>query len=181
MDSLKFNPNSTKKVPINRNNLFYSQESFDFDMGIGKNYIEQDMNQSVVLFEVDLEKTNLNSVYKESDKKNLVFKIPRQISCVYEIAEGELRSYDKNKNMGTYVKTGNLKMGVYQATLDEVGCEIKNGDYIGVQITNEHMEYFVVVNDGRNNYSNSMTNFGYKPFYRHIEAVSTTIEKDAFE
>ena len=44
-----------KRVPINRNNLFYSEESFQFDVELGKNYYEQDMNQTVILYEVDLE------------------------------------------------------------------------------------------------------------------------------
>ena len=30
------------------------------------------------------------------------------------------------------MNTGKLKLGVYQATLDELGVDIKKGDYIGV-------------------------------------------------
>ena len=46
MANLKFNTKNIKRVPINRNNIFYSEESFAFEGAIGKNYIEQDMNTS---------------------------------------------------------------------------------------------------------------------------------------
>jgi hypothetical protein len=53
--------------------------------------------------------------------------------------------------------------------LDELGVDIKKGDYIGVQISQTHMEYFTVSNDGRNNYDNAHTLFGVGPLYRTIE------------
>ena len=40
MANLKFNTKNIKRVPINRNNIFYSEESFAFEGAIGKNYIE---------------------------------------------------------------------------------------------------------------------------------------------
>ena len=70
------------------------------------------------------------------------------------------------------MKTGKLTIGVYQETLDELGADIKVGDYIGVQVTQTHMEYFVVNNDGRNNYDNAHTLWGTKPLYRTVECSS---------
>ena len=70
---MEFNTNNIRKTPINRNNLFFSDESFIFEEELASNYITQDMNQTVVLFEVDLEKTNLNQLYYESKKDGIVF------------------------------------------------------------------------------------------------------------
>ena len=61
---------------------------------------------------------------------------------------------------------------------DENEVEIKIGDYIGVQVTPEHMEYYTVVNDGRNNFSNEMSTFGYLPSYRRIECAY--VDQDEF-
>jgi hypothetical protein len=166
---MEFNNNTPRRVPINRNNIFYSDEDFAFDREIGKNYIEQDMNQTVVLYQVDVTKTNADALYGESDAKQISYKTPIEIHCVYEIGEPELKSYDKTKNLGTYMKTGKLTLGVYQETLDELGVDIKKGDYIGVQISQTHMEYFTVSNDGRNNYDNGHTLFGVAPLYRTVE------------
>lgn len=177
MPNLTFNTNNIKKVPINRNNLFYSEESFAFETEIGKNYLEQDVNQTIILYEVDLTKTNLDSTYKESKNNQIIFKTPVELHVLYNIEKGELRSYDKSKNLGTYVKGGKLSFGVFQATLDELGADIKNGDYILIPITENHFEHFIVTNDGRNNYDNAHTTYGYKPAYRSIECSQTTLEE----
>lgn len=168
MADLQFNTKNIKRVPVNRNNLFYSDESFDFDVEIGKNYIEQDMNQTAVLYQVDVAANNINSTYGETSSNNIQFKTPVEFHCVYKIEEPELKSYDKTKNIGTYMKTGKLTIGVYEATLIELGIDIKKGDYIGIQINPGHMEFFSVTNEGKNNYSNAKTMFGRIPFFREI-------------
>lgn len=172
MTNLQFNTTNIRRNPINRNNLFYSEESYNFEMEIGKNYLEQDVNQTVILYEVDLQKTNLDSLYGESKKDEIVFKTPVELHVIYTIEQPELKAYDKSKNLGSYVKTGKLTFGVYQSTLDELNCDIKIGDYVGIQISEEHMEIWTVVDDGRNNYDNSHTTFGYKSAYRTIKCAA---------
>lgn len=177
MANIEFNTNKIRKNPIKRNNLFYSEESFNLDMEIGKNYLETDVNQTIILYAVDLSKTNTNVVYGETKKDSIIFFPPIELNVIYEIENGELRSYDKSKNVGSYIKSGKLTFGIYQSTLDERNVEIKVGDYIGVQVTPEHMEYYTVVNDGRNNFSNEMSVFGYRPSYRKIECASIDINE----
>ena len=169
MASLKFNTNNIRRVPINRNSLFYDAETFALEREIGKDYIEQDMGQTVVLYQVDASQTQTDAVYGESSSDEVAFKTPVEIPCTYKIEQPELKSYDKSKQLGTYMKTGKLTIGVYQETLVELGVEIKKGDYIGVQISPEHMEFFVVNNDGKNNYDNAHTLWGTVPLYRTIQ------------
>ena len=169
MAQVTFNENKTKRVPINRNSLFYDAQSFNYEIEMGKQYVEMDMGQTVVLYQVDASNTQSDAVYGETKPSDVKYKVPTEIPCVYEIEEPELKSYDKDKNLGTYMKTGKLKMSVYQETLTELNVDIKKGDYIGVQISPEHMEFFVVNNDGRNNYDNAHTLFGTVPLYRTIQ------------
>ena len=171
MVNLEFNINKTPKVPISRNNLFYDETSFQYEMMIGKNYLEQDVNQTVVLYQVDIEKSNLDDIYEESKKDSIVFKPPVELHCLYTIEEGTLKGYEKSKNLGTYVQQGKMHFSLYQATLDELDAEIKIGDYIGIQVTPEKMMYWVVVNDGRNNFDNKKSVFGYKNPWRKIECA----------
>ena len=170
MANLQFNTNNIKRVPINRNNLFYSEESFEFERELGKNYIEQDMNQTAVLYSVDTAANNINSTYGETTGSNIKFKTPVEFHCVYKVEQPELKAYDKTKNIGTYMKTGKLTIGVYEETLKELGIDIKKGDYIGIQITPEHMEFWSVTNDGKNNYDNAHTLFGVRPLFRTVNA-----------
>lgn len=177
----EYNIKETNNIPINRNNMFYSEESYNFELEIGKNYLEQDVNQTVILYEVDLEKSNFDSTYKETRPDGLVFKTPVELHVIFEIEEPELRSYDKSKNLGTFVKQGKLRFGVFQATLDELEREIKIGDYIGVLTSNSHIEMFVVTNDGRLNQANTMTTYGYKSAWRKIEASPAETDEDEMD
>ena len=172
MTNLQFNTNNIRRTPINRNNLFYDENSFQYEMTIAKNYIEQDLNQTLVLFEVDLNKTNLNNEYKEASTNGVVFKTPVEFHCLYNVQQGEMATYDKSKNLGVHIKPGKLNFNVMEATLQELGCDIKIGDYIGVQVTPLHMEYYVITNDGRNNYDNKHMVYGYKPSMRSCTAAA---------
>lgn len=150
--------------------MFFSKSDFDLEIEIARGYMEEDMNQTVILFEVDLSKTNVNDIYHEASKKNIRFKTPVELTVRYEITNAEMRSYDKSSNKGVYSKPGNLDFTVLNSTLEEVGRDIKRGDYIGVQITPEEILYFTVYDDGKvASYSNTNTLYGVKPFYRNIK------------
>ena len=159
-----------RRNPIKRNQMFFSKEDFNLEMEIAREYMEHDMNQTVVLFEVDLSKTNTDDIYHEANKKNIRFKSPVELTVRYEISDSEMRSYDRNSNKGLYAKPGILTFTVLNETLEEVGRDIKRGDYIGVQITPEEIIYFTVFDDGKvASYANSNTLYGIKPFYRNVK------------
>lgn len=163
--------NIKRKNPISRNNMFFSKESYDFEVNLAREYMEMDMNQTLILYQVDLEKTKVNDVYKESGKGEIVFKTPVEFTCMYEISDAESKSYDKSKSKSVYVKPGNLKFRVLDAELEELGVDIRRGDYIGVQIDETTMIYFVVNNDGKvARFANNKTVYGFKPWYRECEA-----------
>ena len=178
MADIQFNTNKVRRVPINRNNLFYSDEAYEYDLYMGKAYVEQDMNQTVILYQVDASNTNMDAVYGETSKGGISYKIPVEVPCRYKINEPELKSYDKTKNLGTYMRVGKLEMWVYQETLNELGCEIKKGDYIGIQIDETRMAYWSVVYDGLANYDNHHTMYGTRPFYRTI--IASPVDQSEF-
>lgn len=159
-----------RKNPINRNKMFFSKSDFDLEIELVRDYMEMDMNQSIILFEVDLSKTNTNDIYHEATKKNIRFKTPIELTVRYEINQSELRSYEKTNNKGVYSKPGILEFTILNTTLEEVNRDIKRGDYIGVQITPDEMIYFTVFDDGKvASYANSNTLYGVKPFYRQVK------------
>lgn len=163
-----FKINQQRRVPITRNSLFYDTEQLTFDLELGREYVETDMGQRIVLYRVDYAKTNKDQLYGEADKDEIIYLPPVEVPCVFEIKPAELRAYEKQKNLGVYQKAGNLEFGVYQYTLDEIGVDINIGDYVGVQATENRMVYYCVENDGRNNYDNGKTMFGTVPIYRTI-------------
>ena len=84
-------------TPINRNNLFYSDEDFDFETDLVMGYMEEDTNQTVIVYEVDRDKTDLSSIYRETNG-NIRYKPPKEIPCLFEIADSELKAYDSSNS-----------------------------------------------------------------------------------
>ena len=72
------------------------------------------------------------------------------------------------------MKVGKLNFAIYLKELEENNCDIKRGDYIGLQVTPEHMEYFIVADDGRVNYDNAHTLWGTVPYYRSIACTAVS-------
>lgn len=167
------------KVPIKRNNKFFGKEDFDLELNFSMEYMEQDMNQTIILYEVDLEKTKVNSVYKEATKESIRFKTPVEVPCIYEIQDAEMKPYDTKLVKGVYSKPGKLTFSVLIKTLEELKCDIKRGDYIRIDLTEELCYYWTVTNDGKvQSFANKNTMYGTKPYFRTIEC--SPIDKNEF-
>ncbi|MCD8209095.1 MAG: hypothetical protein LUD72_14245 [Bacteroidales bacterium] len=157
---------------VTRNALFYSEDDFNYECTIMENYIEEDVGQKVVLYSVDRKRTNINDIYKESD--DIRFKAPRELPCLYEIEKSNVRSFDSSSSNGVYAISGKLSIKILSLTLEKRKCDIRRGDYIGVQLDTDRMYYFVVTDDGRVNTANTQHIGAYKPAWREIEAAPAT-------
>lgn len=175
--AIEYNNNSTKmKLPIKRNTKFFSGEDFDLELEFAKEYLEQDANQTVILYRVDLDKTKVNDIYHEASKDAIRFFPPIELPVIYEIGDAELKAYNNKIQKGMYAKTGKLTFSVLLSTLEENNCDISRGDYIGVQIDPTHREYFTVTDDGRvGATSNKFTMYGTKPYARTIQCASVDL------
>lgn len=175
--AIEFNTvKNNRKVPIKRNNKFFGGEDFDLELDFAKEYIEQDANQTIILYRVDLEKTQVNDIYKEAKKDSVRFLSPIELPVVYEIGESEMKAYGTKMQKGIYAQTGKLTFTVLLSTLEEYGCDISRGDYIGVQINTNHREYFTVTDDGRvATTSNRYSLYGTMPYARKIECASVDL------
>ena len=165
---------NSRKTKITKNSMFYSESDFNYDLEMGMYYLEHDVNQKVLVFQVDRTRTNTESesLYDNSIiQQSIAYKEPVEINVIYSIDKSQNKSYDKSQNVGRYLQVGNLVFFVYEKTLKDNKIDISFGDYIGVQVTSDQIEYFTVTNDGRVNYDNEHSMFGYKPLYRTIECV----------
>lgn len=165
-------PNNTY-TPINRNNMFYSKEDFDLEMDLVEGYLEEDTNQTVVVYQVDKISTQVNDIYKEANKE-IHFLPPVEVPCLYEIQDQSLKSYDSKTQNGVYALNGNLKVYINLLSFQKYDFDIKRGDYIGVMIEENRMYYWVVTNDGKLNTANQLVLGAYKTGFRVIEAAPAT-------
>lgn len=167
--------NKNNKTPITRNNLFYSEDDFQLEMDIVEGYLEEDLHQTIVIYRVDRNSTQIDTIYDETHNKTSYLP-PIEIPCMYEIQEGKLDSYDKRNNRGVYTIHGNLKVLINLHTFEKYDFDIKRGDYIGIVCEEDRMYYWVVTNDGKINISNQMIVGSYKTGYRIIEAAPVVDE-----
>ena len=161
-----------RKNPIKRNHMFFGRDEYNLEMEFAQEYLEHDANQTVIIYQVDLTNTKVNDIYKEADKDAIRYLPPVEVPCVYEIQEAEVQSYEKNKMKGMFAKPGKLIFSVLMKNLEEMNVDPKRGDYVGIQITPEKMQFFTITNDGRVGMTaNKNTIYGVAPYYRTFEAA----------
>jgi hypothetical protein len=164
---------NNNKVPINRLSKFFSEEDFFFlDQELGMEWLHGDMNFTLVLYRIDRQRTDSDDVYGETSSDSIQFLPPVEFKGYVQIEAPTNVDYGSSRLSQT--EPGNLKVGVYQKQLEELGIDINYGDYIGYYETETRVRYYSVVDDGRVLSDNKHTYGGYKPFYRSINAAPVT-------
>lgn len=163
-------------VPITRLGKFFGADDYSLDIKMGTEWLNGDMNFTLVLYRVDRYKTKTDDVYGETVSDGIKFHPPVEFNAFLQIVAPE------NKFMGNsrieQFEPGNARISVYQSHLDELGIDISYGDYIGYYETETRVRYYVVANDGRVVSDNKHTYAGYKPFYRTI--IASPVSADEF-
>jgi hypothetical protein len=160
---------SEKLVPITRLGKFFGAEDYALDIGMGQEWLQGDMNFTVILYRVDRYKTKTDDVYGEAPEDGIQFLPPVEVKGLVQIVG------PTNMRLGgsrvEQEEPGNMKFSVYQKYLDDLGVDIAFGDYLGYYETESKVRYYSVQDDGRVVSDNKHTYAGYKPFYRTITAT----------
>jgi hypothetical protein len=160
---------SQRNVPITRLGKFFGAEDLTLDVGMGREWLEGDMNFTLILYKIDKQRTDIDDVYGEALSNGIKFYPPVEFKGYVQVSAPE------NKNVGTskinQYEPGAIRISVYQAHLDELGIDIEYGDYIGYYEKENRVRYYSVTNDGEVVSDNKHTYGGVKPFYRTINAA----------
>jgi hypothetical protein len=167
---------SKKRLPINRMGKFYDYLDFGLENDMAREYIEGDINFTVILFRVDRIKSQTDDVYGESDSEEIRFHPPVELKVRPNLEEAQNNSY--SEGYGRYEDYGNLIFTIFEDQLKELGIDISYGDYIGYPDKEDNIKYFTVSDDGKINSDNQKTRVGYKSYYRKITCV--TADEDEF-
>ena len=144
---------------------------------MAREFVEGDLDFKVVLFQVDRAKSQTDDVWGEADAEEIKFKPPKEINVRPQLGEPNQNAY--SDGFGQILEYGELTFTVFTDHLEELGVDIRYGDYIGYIDTEDNIKYFTVVNDGRINSDNQKTRVGYKSYYRKISCV--TADPDEFK
>jgi hypothetical protein len=161
-----------KLVPITRLGKFFGGEDYTLDVGMGQEWLEGDMNFTVVLYRIDKYKTKTDDVYGEVLEDGIQFMAPIELKGYVQVLA------PTNKFLGSsrveQLEPGNMKFSIYQKQLDDLGVDIFFGDYLGYYETESRVRYYTVSDDGKVVSDNKHTYGGYKSFYRTITATWVT-------
>jgi hypothetical protein len=153
-----------KKYPISRVNKFYSESDFRLENDMAREYVEGDLNFVVVLFQVNRQKSQTDDVWGEEE-----------INVRPNLDAAKQGTYADG--FGQYIDYGDFSFTVFTDHLDELGVDIKYGDYIGYVDKEDNIKYFTVSDDGRINSDNAHTRLGYKGYYRSIICVNADVDE----
>lgn len=166
-----------KITPITRINKFFSEEDFNLEISMGREAIEGDGNFTIILYRVNRDMSEFDSLYGEASKDGIRFYPPVELKVIPIMAAPENKTYNKNGGL-RYLQDGNLTFGIYDSQLSELDTTLSYGDYIGYPVTETEIRYFSVVNDGVKNYDNKHTIMGYKGAFRTVECA--TVDANEF-
>ena len=161
-----------KLVPITRLGKFFGGEDYTLDTSMGQEWLEGDMNFTVVLYRIDRYKTKKDDVYGEVLEDGIQFMAPIELKGLVQVMAPTNKFYGNSKV--EIQEPGNMKFSLYQKQLEDLNVEIFMGDYIGYYDTENFVRYYTVVNDGRVISDIKHTYKGFKPFFRTIIASPVT-------
>lgn len=166
-----------KLVPITRLGKFFGGEDYELDIEMGRQWLNGDMNFTVVLYRIDRNKTKSDNVYGEVLEDGIQFLAPVELKGLVQVMAPTHKFLGNSKV--EQQEPGNMKFSIYQKTLDEMGVEIFMGDYIAYYETEDRVRYYSVADDGFVTSDNKHSYGGYKPFYRTI--VATFVSENEFK
>lgn len=152
-----------RKVPITRLNKFFGSEDFNLEIQMGREWLNGDMNFTLVLYSVDQQKTIKDDVYGEVGTDGVQFKAPVEFNALVRIEQSNNDFLGSSKILQN--EPGNLIFSVYNKELDDLSIIIKLGDYIGYWIKENEIRYYSVTDAATPDYDNKHTYGGYKSFY----------------
>ena len=115
-----------KRLPINRMGKFYDGLDFGLENEMAREFIEGDLNFTVILFRIDRIKSQTDDVYGESDVEEIKFHPPVELKVRPVLEESQNKSY--SEGYGRYEDYGNLVFTIFEDQLTELGVDISYGD-----------------------------------------------------
>ena len=109
---------SEKLVPITRLGKFFGGEDFDLDIGMGQEWLEGDMNFTIVLYRIDRYKTKKDDVYGEVMEDGIQFMAPVELKGLVQIMPPTNKFYGNSKV--EIQEPGNMKFSIYQKQLEDL-------------------------------------------------------------
>lgn len=158
-------------IEDNRMGLFMSDNSFDLDVMYGRNFLQTDNAQTVILHKINILETKSHSLYGQSKTKDKKFMTPVTLSVMVTIDDGKQEYYGNSQGGISRDDSGNISFGIYIKELEEKQIEIDRGDIIEYNMSGEKNRYYEVESANNVNDETKKTIGGFAPYWKKITGV----------
>ena len=173
----KQSQNKKQHLPNKRISSFFNEDEYNLEIQMGREWLEGDLNTIVVLFRIDINKTQVDDLYGESKPHEKHYLPPVELKVrIDSMEESELETRDNITSRESQIK---MSLSVFTQQLEEKNVDPKRGDYLGYNDGTKGMRYFEIINADNRNFSLNKTIMGYKPYWRRISCI--LIDSDVFD
>jgi len=154
-----------------RYGLFMTENSFNLDVMYGRNFLQTDNAQTVVLHKINVNQTQVHALYGQAKSKDKKFFAPVQISVMVNVEESKQEYYGSAQGGIARDDTGSLSFGVYLKELEEKQVEIDRGDVIEYNMSGQKKRYYEVESANNVTDETNKTIGGFKPYWKKIICI----------
>lgn len=155
----------------NRMGLFMTDNSFDLDVMYGRNFLQTDNAQTVIIHKINILETKSHALYGQSKTKDKKFMTPVTLNVMVTIEDGKQEYYGNSQGGISRDDSGNINFGVYIKELKEKQIEIDRGDIIEYNMSGEKNRYYEVESANNVNDETKKTIGGFKPYWKRITGI----------
>ena len=154
-----------------RMGLFMTQNSFDLDIMYGRNYLQTDNVQTIVLHKINVIQTKVHALYGQAKTKDKKFMAPVRLSVMVDVEDGKQEYYGSNPGGIVRDDSGNIRFGVYLKELEEKQVEIDRGDIIEYNMSGEKRRFYEVESANNVTDETKKTIGGFKTYWKLVVGI----------
>ncbi len=163
-------------VENQRMGLFMTNNSFDLDVMYGRNFLETDNAQEIIIHKINLIETKSHALYGQTKAKDKKFMTPVRIKVMITIEEGKQENYGGNPGGIARNDTGKLIFGVYLKELEDKQLEIDRGDIAEYNLSGQKSRYYEIESVNNVSDETNKTIGGFKPYWKRV--ISVPVKED---
>lgn len=129
-----------------RYGLFMSEESNELSIMYGREYLQSDNVQEIILHKINVIETKSHNLYGQAKSKDKRFMKPVKLKIMISTEEGEQSYYGSTVGGIVREDIGKLIFNIYLKELEENNVEIDRGDIIQYNLSGFKNRYYEVEN-----------------------------------
>jgi hypothetical protein len=154
-----------------RYGLFMTDNSFDLDVMYGRNYLETDNAQEIILHKINIIETKSHNLYGQTKTKDKKFVSPIRLKVMVTVEDSKQDYYGGNPGGIVRDDTGNIVFGIYLKELEDKNITIDRGDIVEYNLSGQKNRFYEV--DSANNVTDTTnkTIGGFKSYWKRVSGV----------